>query len=356
MSLGKEGEVHSPVNKANHISGLDGIRASAVLIVIMSHVGLNQFVPGQFGVTIFFFLSGYLITTLLRREMARTDTVSLRGFYFRRVVRIVPPMIIAIFVVLVLAQLGQSLAEISYEYLVWDFLFLTNYAMYFEQYSGLLYPLWSLGVEEHFYMLFPAFYLLLARRLSSHQIAMVCLGLCVFVLGVRLVSYQLMEDPQYILIMTHTRIDSILFGCCLALWNNPVMDEKDHFQVTWLAIFGASLVLMSTFLIRDEFFRQTFRYTLQGIGLFIAFNFVIRDRGWIAAILNSVPMRWTALFSYTLYLLHVPIITLVYKNATDIPVAMQSLIGIILAFTLSAAVYAWVEKPLARWKSKKRTF
>lgn len=342
-------------SKFGHISGLDGIRACAVLIVILSHVGLSHIIPGQFGVTVFFFLSGYLITTLLRKEMTQDQTISLKGFYFRRVIRIVPPMLIAIALVLILAQFGQTLSNIVYENLIWDFLFLTNYAMYFDQHSGLLYPLWSLGVEEHFYMIFPAFYLILARRLSNPQIALVCVSLCVFVLAIRLISYQLMDDIRYIQVMSHTRIDSILFGCCLALWNNPVMDKKRDVFAGKMVLVGAILILLSTFLIRDEHFRETYRYSLQGIGLFIGFNFAIRDRGWIAMILNSLPMRWIALFSYTLYLVHLPLLVLVYKNVTGIPVVMQTLLGILLALAFSAIIYVWVEKPLARWKSKKRS-
>src|SRR5947209_14639069 len=74
------------------IPSLDGIRACAMLLVFAAHAGLNERVPGNFGVTVFFFLSGYLITTLMRVEFGRTGTISLRAFYLRRVLRIFPPM------------------------------------------------------------------------------------------------------------------------------------------------------------------------------------------------------------------------------------------------------------------------
>src|ERR1051326_8050510 len=74
------------------IPSLDGIRALAVLLVFAAHAGLNERVPGNFGVTVFFFLSGYLITTLLRLEWERTGGISLKAFYLRRVLRILPPM------------------------------------------------------------------------------------------------------------------------------------------------------------------------------------------------------------------------------------------------------------------------
>src|SRR6476620_11582619 len=74
-----------------YIPSLDGLRAVAVLIVFIAHAGLNLPVPGNFGVTIFFFLSGYLITTLARLEHDRTGAISLRGFYLRSILRIFPP-------------------------------------------------------------------------------------------------------------------------------------------------------------------------------------------------------------------------------------------------------------------------
>src|SRR5437016_5429614 len=74
-----------------YIPSLDGIRAVAFLFVFVAHAGLGNVVPGGFGVTIFFFLSGYLITTLMRREAERSGTVSLRIFYARRFLRIFPP-------------------------------------------------------------------------------------------------------------------------------------------------------------------------------------------------------------------------------------------------------------------------
>ena len=79
-----------------HIPSLDGIRAIAVLIVFLSHVGL-PYIPGGFGVTIFFFLSGYLITTLLRREYERSNRIDFKKFYMRRVLRILPPFYVVLF-------------------------------------------------------------------------------------------------------------------------------------------------------------------------------------------------------------------------------------------------------------------
>ena len=88
------------------IPALDGFRALAIAIVLTSHIGLERIVPGKFGVTLFFFLSGYLITTLLRREVARTGRIDFRAFYRRRAVRILPPLYITFAFFLLLSGVG----------------------------------------------------------------------------------------------------------------------------------------------------------------------------------------------------------------------------------------------------------
>src|SRR5512138_1611953 len=89
-----------------HIPSLDGIRGIAALMVFLSHGAFPNLIPGGFGVTIFFFLSGHLITTLLRREYAATGSISLRNFYLRRVYRILPPMYLVLTAAVLLEVAG----------------------------------------------------------------------------------------------------------------------------------------------------------------------------------------------------------------------------------------------------------
>lgn len=117
------------------LSPLDGLRAAAVLIVILSHAGLGHIVPGGFGVTIFFFLSGYLITTLMVKEWDKSEKIDLSAFYLRRAVRILPPMFIAIAITVALSILGFG-KDFIYGALIWDFLFLSNYAPLFGKWTS----------------------------------------------------------------------------------------------------------------------------------------------------------------------------------------------------------------------------
>ena len=104
---------------------------------------------GGFGVTTFFFLSGYLITTLLRAEFVDSGTVDWRAFYFRRVLRIMPPLYITLAVLTVLYSLKAFGQNLNWVAVPWDHLFLANYYPLWGDGAGLPVPLWSLAVEEH---------------------------------------------------------------------------------------------------------------------------------------------------------------------------------------------------------------
>lgn len=149
---------NSPSQGAFHIPSLDGLRAVAIMIVFLSHAGLSHVVPGLFGVTIFFFLSGYLITTLLRMECERDGGANLRQFFLRRTLRILPPFYLVLGAIALLGSIGFLSGSWQPEALAAQALFAANY---WEIFGGVQPPgtevLWSLAVEEHFYLVFPFF-------------------------------------------------------------------------------------------------------------------------------------------------------------------------------------------------------
>ncbi|MFM7320022.1 MAG: acyltransferase family protein, partial [Armatimonadota bacterium] len=152
------------------IPSLDGIRAISFLIVFLAHAGFYDKVPGGMGVTIFFFLSGYLITTLLRVELDTTGTLDLRRFYLRRVLRIFPPFYAFLAVSLLAAFLWVVPTKVTWEGVGAQILYLYNYYAIVRGPEGIppgtdVY--WSLAVEEHFYLVFPFAYLLLHRRVAD---------------------------------------------------------------------------------------------------------------------------------------------------------------------------------------------
>lgn len=329
------------------IPALDGFRAIAIWLVMLSHVGLSQSVPGQFGVTLFFFLSGYLIITLLRREFDASGTISFKSFYLRRAVRILPPLAFALALAVVCSLLGL-LHPLNYAGLVTDVLFLSNYLPM----SGVPIGLWSLAVEEHFYFFFPAIALLCFVRGGARVCAIFCALACIATLGVRFYEAARVSDLTLINFWTHTRIDSILFGAMLACWNNPVMDRTDRMPRKWLSYALAFGLLAVTFIIRDEWFRQTWRYSLQGIALFLLFNAAIRDEGVVRRVLDSRPLQFTALLSYTLYLVHSTVVAVAENWVPALGYAPAMAAALALSFAIAWGVYVAIERPAANWRRR----
>lgn len=342
-----------------HIPSLDGLRAVAFLIVFVSHAGWQSAIPGGFGVTIFFFLSGFLITTLLRQELARHGSISLRRFYARRLLRIWPPF----YIVLALATaatltgvLAMQLQPAALKALVFHY---TNYRTMVSGIDGmppgtLVY--WSLAVEEHFYLLFPLLLIGLNRLgWSRGRQAGLFWLLCGLVLAWRTFLIVGLHVPATRTYMgTDTRFDSLLFGCALALYGNPALDPTEiaaGIWRRWLLPAGVAL-LLSTFVIRGDVFRETLRYTLQGIGLVPVFVTAIRYPAWGPwQALNWVWMRWLGLLSYSLYLMHYCVLHGVQDNLSwsRIPTAL-------LAFSISVflawMMYLLVERPCARLRKR----
>ena len=327
------------------ISGIDGLRAVAILLVMTAHAGLGHIMPGGFGVTVFFFLSGYLITTLLRIEQARSGRIHLGAFYARRAVRILPPLYLTLALVVALAAAGWITAPLSAPSLGLDLVFLTNYAGALGVQATTPIPLWSLDVEEHFYLAFPALFTVLAAP-HPRRLVPVLAAVCVVVLAVRFATFPTAGRPD-IYYWSHTRIDSIMFGALLAVWQNPVLDEGAWRPARGHVAIALGIVLL-TFVVRSPLFRETVRYSLQGGALFVLFSAAIQARGVVARVLNGRTLRVVALLSYTLYLAHFPLLAATERLGAPWSVA----IAYLLSFAWAAALYLLVERPLARWRKR----
>ena len=277
--------MHGTKPASSYIPGLDGIRAIAFLLVFLAHAsppGLAHYVPATLGVTIFFFLSGYLITTLLRKEFERTGTISLRDFYIRRALRILVPL----YIVYGLAELvdrfichgpGGTLAGfLSAVFYYFNYGYaLGAYGIALNIFAPLgMSVIWSLCIEEHFYLLFPVVFLALNRsRLSRNARLFWMVGFCVLELvwrSVRVLGhFRAAADWNYY--ATDARLDSILCGAVLAMFANPILGDRTILPKRWQApIFGASVTgLVLSLAIRNNLYRDAIRYTVQALLLSI---------------------------------------------------------------------------------------
>lgn len=340
-------------NKELRIPSLDGIRAIAASLVFVSHAGLDDVIPGGFGVTIFFFLSGYLITTLLRVEYERSGEISFKRFYLRRVYRIFPPMYIVLATLILLGCAGVVKSDVTLAALVAQVANLTNYYVILhgsEHLVPLTIPFWSLAIEEHFYLLFPLALVLLLRRVEYRRAAAIFALLCAVVLLWRCYLVLHVGVSQHRTYMaTDTRLDSLLFGCIMGIWSNPSLD-RDSLAFSprkWVLLLCLSVVLLlGTFLFRSPAFRETFRYSLQGVALFPIFFCSVRFSSWpIFAWLELKLVRGLGVISYTFYLCHFACLRLA-EQYIDGSAITRGLAAFALAIAFASASYFFVERHL----------
>jgi len=343
-----------------YIPSLDGMRTIAFIIVFLSHAGATKIVPGGFGVTVFFFLSGYLITTLLRREYEKNQFINLKHFYLRRIVRIWPGFYVVLFLGVFLTLIGVLKGEIQLP----GFLSLVlHYYNYYETFGGgqgippgtNIY--WSLAVEEHFYCLFPFLYISLVKRgVNPKRQMLIFWGICLVILIWRCVLVFGMGANEYrIYHLSDTRIDSILFGCALAVHGNPVLDPPYGSDRLWkyFVLPGGITLLLFSFLCRYPEYELTLRYTIQGIALHGIFTAAIRFPDWgVFQILNWSWMRFIGLLSYSLYLVHGIVLGAVYLYLPQISVPLQGVISMLICFILAYAMYRYIELPCGKLRKQ----
>jgi peptidoglycan/LPS O-acetylase OafA/YrhL len=343
-------DVHS--HRSEVIPSLDGIRAISVLIVVLGHSGLQALVPGGLGVTIFFFLSGYLISTLMLAEHERTGAINILNFYARRVFRLMPPLIISLAIAYGLTYSGLLAGAITSKGLAAQLLYFANYyGLFFD--PGNTIPegtgiLWSLAVEEHFYIFYPLLMsLLLGSALRPRTIGALLGIVCIVVLTWR---FHLVQSPDFVSDRTYyasdTRIDSIAYGCILALVMNPVRQLHRAGSMSlaqWGLLATAASALLLTLLYRDPTFRETTRYSIQGLALMPIFYFAVRfSDNPLFRYLNSPWAITLGTYSYTIYLIHYVIIRLIDNNLPA--VAAKSFILFPTALVISIAYAAAVER------------
>jgi peptidoglycan/LPS O-acetylase OafA/YrhL len=311
---------------------------------------------------VFFFLSGYLITTLLRIEHDRTGAISLKGFYLRRVLRIFPPYYVVLLIATALMLAGALPGpRLWLDALAAQALYLTNYYIighgWWDGRAPGTWIFWSLSVEEHFYLVFPLLYLLLLRFLPSRsRQALVLAGLCAAILAWRVVLvFALGASRDRTYIASDTRIDSILFGCILGVFGNPLLDRTSVGERTWKAVLLplALLGLLVSFAVRLPEFQETVRYSIQGLCLFPVFVAAVRYPTWfVFRVLNVRWVKFLGVLSYSIYLIHPAVLWGVVSWAPRLPVALQALLGLAVTLACALAIYEVIEKPAARLRRR----
>lgn len=346
-------------NSANYIPNLDGLRAISILIVLCSHFITNK-IPGGLGVYVFFVISGFLIARQFFNEKARTDHIDRKNFYIRRFFRLYPVALVYTAVVIVAyAVMGleidwwQPASAIFYfsNYLYADLLLTGDK-------EGLMPFLifWSLSVEEHFYLLFPTVFILLggnARKVGI-MLVVVIIGALALRTGVAWANPELIGS-RYFYYRSEFRIDSIAYGVAIAAAGATPAGQALLRRISNPGSFAIGIALMLFCLLyRDPFFRETLRYSLNGIGITLCVVSVLFSArlALVQALLNTRVLVYIGKLSYSLYLWHLlaPIVTEPLLGDAVTPVSI--LVNFALAFAVSSASYHMLEIPFLKLRKK----
>ncbi len=331
-----------------HIPGLDGIRAIAVSLVLLFHAGLP--VPGGTGVLLFFVLSGFLITWLLLKEANSTGAISLRSFYVRRTLRILPAFYIYAAVLLTLFWLRSR--PVNVPQLVAALLYVNNYyqGLHGDPNTGFSHT-WSLAVEEQFYLLWPFLFLFLRRnparmaRFLSFAIILVWIYRLVLIYGFHV-------NQGYIYEAFDTRADSLMIGCLLAVLTHAGLAGKMFHVICsarWMLPLTLFLLVLSAAAERafGVDYRDTIGFALNGV---LAFLLIVQVICVPASPLNWAPVRYIGSISYAMYLWQQLLLDVTGKALTTVFPGIPPALRILLEFAsvIAAASASWfcVEKPI----------
>ena len=308
----------APVQRLRHIPSLDGLRALSVLLVIVLHtlqrLSLTHHVPlvyyvlgnGSMGVFIFFVISGYLITTLLLREREKTSSISLKSFYVRRAFRILPPLYLYLVFLSVLWLTGHLPGMNSLE-LITALTFTRNYVPH----VGLwvLEHLWSLCIEEQFYLLWPVvlIFCIVNRKGSDGRLIATRIAIAVIVAEplIRVLSFRFLpgfHNPGAF----HMQADGLMFGALGALQQGHQNFERLYIRATrwpWLLpllIFFVSGALGIRF---QNYWNLPIGITINGFLILLWLLWLVRNPASISGrIFNQKAITWIGRLSYSLYI------------------------------------------------------
>jgi peptidoglycan/LPS O-acetylase OafA/YrhL len=348
----------APIRALDRLPALDGLRAVAILLVVASHV-LTHNIPGGLGVTLFFFISGFIITRMLLNE--DFDRSHMLPFYVRRFFRLAPALLVFVAIscaAMALVGMPQPAADV----LAALFYYANYHAFWVDAQTQVLSPLgitWSLAVEEHFYVLFPL--LLLAVRRRTDRLQIVLWVVIAAALLWRIVLFGSVPNER-IYQGTDTRFDSIAWGCLLSTLMHRERGGAPSRVLEALSsraalVLGFAL-LLATLLVRDPRFRETIRYSLQGLAFVPMFCALFRggsgSRGapaLLRAVLESRAMVFIGAVSYSLYFYHflgLSIASALFAPATLARAALALLLGAI--GTLFS--YHLIETPTRRFGAR----
>ena len=355
-----------PVDEnAAYIPGLDGIRALAVIVVVAYHLGVPHMGGGLLGVGVFFTLSGFLITGILLSSWYRTDSLELKRFWLRRARRLLPAVVVVLVVVLVATAMveqdslptrwGEGIAALFY---VANWTTIARGESYFDRFAGPgpLDHLWSLAVEEQFYLFWPVL-LLLGLVVLKWDLK----GLIRATLALTAISFGLLAllaspgfDNTRAYEGTDTRAGGLLVGALLAMLWRPLCVGVSRTAATRLAMQAAGLLGLAGIgwlvVATDQYSSSLYRYGLLLLSLFTALLVAAaaQRRSFVGRMLGVAPLRWCGERSYGIYLWHLAVVAFIPASVLGDNRLLWGAVLIVLTLALAELSWRAVENPIRR--------
>ncbi|HDX9577220.1 TPA: acetyltransferase [Bacillus pseudomycoides] len=356
----------TPVKKSSrYIAGLDSLRGLAILGVILYHINFNWLPGGFLGVTVFFVLSGYLITDILVVEWKRTGRIDLKDFWLRRARRLLPGMLVMLVITLAWVTIshssllgkmrGDSVAALFYFSNWW---YIYHKLSYFESFATVspLNHFWSLAVEEQFYVVWPIiiglglFYVKKQSRLTLF----IFLGAIASAIAMAMI-YVPGADPSRVYYGTDTRAFSLLIGAALAfIWPSSRLAGKiiPKARLVLDVIGGIALIVILVMFWKtnqyDPFLYRGGMFLLSIATAILVAN-LAHPASRISVFLRFRPLRWMGVRSYGIYLWHYPIITLTNPqgNAGEFHL-IRAIFQFFLILFMAQMSWKFIENPIRK--------
>ncbi len=348
--------------QGNYITGIDGLRSIAVFMVLAYHLQFPFAKGGLLGVTVFFVISGFLITRILVSELDGTHRIDLKKFWNRRIRRLLPAVLAMAAVLILVSALWNrvlftkacsDLLSAIFCYNNWHQIF--RNISYFEN-AGMPSPLthcWSLSVEAQFYLLYPPLLIFFAKFQNWRKLsAFATLLLAVLSMGAMWILFDPSTDPSRVYYGTDTRAFSLLFGAFLAFMTTDKLIRRKRRAAPAACMMsdaaGAAALLVLFYMMARVDGYSSFLYRGgQGLAsactVLVIFSLLNTD-GILSRILSIAPLKWISERSYGIYLWHYPVILLIsngQKAAWQIHI-----LEILLTLLISALSYRFIETPI----------
>lgn len=339
------------LNRLGYIPTLDGIRAVAIILVLLTHANFQLGENGIMGVHVFFALSGFLITTLILEEKNNSGIYSFKNFYYRRFLRLIPALVFLLFGIFIYSLLfteGQIQKSI-WEEMVSALFYFNNLKWVWNMggSSSLLSHTWSLSVEEQFYIFWP-FLLIFIISVFNRGYFIICSIIGLFI-SIGLKELEVVGNYYYALVH-----ESIFFGCLAAFFRIRFPDLKIGSVFAYIIFILIVLVGVMPNIFLSRYFIENFSGVTGLLTSFLILSLISNPNSNITFLLSHKVLVFTGKISYSLYLWHVPIFKW-FKEYSPFEPWISFILKFVLSFIMALVSWYFVESRffrIAKYKNR----